>query len=177
MNLEDQLAALNPQPGERFSPVIGYEGLYEVSDQGRVRSLTHIINGPYGVSRIRPGRILKPSWTTGYASVVLCRNGTRQPRKVHALMLEAFVGPRPEGMSACHGDDDATNNTLGNLRWDTHDANMADKVRNGRTRNGNAGKPECKRGHSFTPENVYVDTRGSRRCRACRQLSRKAALA
>lgn len=50
---------------------------------------------------------------------------------VHRLILEAFVGSCPEGMEACHWNDDPTDNRLENLRWDTHRANGADMVRNG----------------------------------------------
>jgi len=50
---------------------------------------------------------------------------------VHRLVLEAFVGPCPHGMVACHWDNDTTNNSLANLRWDTQKANMSDKKRHG----------------------------------------------
>jgi hypothetical protein len=54
-----------------------------------------------------------------------------RPRTVHQLVLEAFVGPKPEGFECCHADDDPTNNRLENLRWDTQCANAADRIRNG----------------------------------------------
>jgi len=57
---------------------------------------------------------------------------------VHRLVLEAFVGPCPPGMVACHRNDDASDNRLENLRWDTHKGNAADAVRNGRYRIGPA---------------------------------------
>jgi hypothetical protein len=50
---------------------------------------------------------------------------------VHRLILEAFVGPRPEGMEACHNDGDKTNNHWNNLRWDTHKNNLADRKLHG----------------------------------------------
>lgn len=50
---------------------------------------------------------------------------------VHKLVLEAFVGPRPEGMEACHSDGNSLNNHASNLRWDTHLNNMADRTKHG----------------------------------------------
>ena len=168
MHISDQLAALNPQPGERFSAIPGYENLYEVSNQGRVRSTTG------GRWRLPVARILKPGWSGRYAQVTLYNNGIRRTHKVHALMLKAFVGPRPDGMSACHNDGDPTNNTLDNLRWDTHRANMIDKVRHGNHRNMYANKTHCINGHEYTPPNTYIDPRGRRRCRTCATICRKA---
>lgn len=52
-------------------------------------------------------------------------------RYVHALVLEAFVGPCPDGMECCHNDGDATNNKLTNLRWDTPKANSEDARKHG----------------------------------------------
>lgn len=52
-------------------------------------------------------------------------------RYVHRLILEAFVGPAPDGMQVCHNDGDTTNNRLDNLRWDTPVKNCADKIRHG----------------------------------------------
>ena len=74
---------------------------------------------------------LKPSsgqW--GHKRVYL--KGMPGLQLVHRLVLEAFVGPCPDGMEACHGPDhDPSNNRLENLRWDTHSANMRDRAKNG----------------------------------------------
>jgi hypothetical protein len=59
-------------------------------------------------------------------------------RFLHRLVLEAFVGPCPPGCVGCHANDDPSDNRLENLRWDTHKANSADAVRNGRYRTGPA---------------------------------------
>src|SRR5699024_6464865 len=84
---------------------------------------------------------------------------------VHRLVLEAFVGPCPDGMEACHWDDDKTNNHVSNLRWATQSDNMHDRVRNGRHQL--ASLPHCKRGHEFNEANTYISTSGYRSCRAC----------
>ncbi len=71
---------------------------------------------------------------SGYFVVTLYRRGSgKVVRRLHHLVLEAFVGPRPPGMEACHNDDDRTNNALCNLRWGTRLENAADRVRNRRT--------------------------------------------
>lgn len=54
-------------------------------------------------------------------------------RRVHTMVLESFIGPRPDDMEACHYDDNPANNVLFNLRWDTPHANAADARRNRRT--------------------------------------------
>ena len=74
--------------------------------------------------RVR-GRFMKPH-DNGKA----VRNGYPR-RSVGALMLEAFVGPRPAGHECCHIDGDRFNNSLDNLRWGTQADNMADKLRHG----------------------------------------------
>ena len=67
---------------------------------------------------------------SGYCIVTFDMDGERRTRFVHHLVLETFVGPKPEGMEACHyPDPDKRNNALSNLRWDTHAENMADAYR------------------------------------------------
>lgn len=58
-------------------------------------------------------------------------DGRAVNRSVHRLVLEAFVGPAPEGMEGCHNNGDPWDNRLENLRWDTHQANMADAAAHG----------------------------------------------
>lgn len=121
-------------------------------------------------------RVLKtsPHPHGGYLLVNLHRDGRQQSGvKVHCLVLEAFDGPCPPGLEACHRDDDYANNNVENLRWDTHSANQHDQVRNGR--HANASKTYCKHGHEFTPENTYIyPVSGKRTCRECtRRLQRQ----
>lgn len=114
---------------ETWKPVVGYEGLYEVSDLGRVRSVDRIA----GVTRLTQlrGKVLKPGKMKrgGYLLVALRKDGSSHSKAVHALVLEAFVGPRPPGLDCCHGDNDRTNNRLDNLRWDSRQGNVDDAVR------------------------------------------------
>lgn len=109
------------QAPEIWRPVIGFEGRYEVSDLGRVRSSN--------------GRILVQAPSGGkrrcYLTVGLSRPGLRKKRTVHCMVLESFVGLRPGGMYGAHSDGDTFNNRLTNLRWATWQENEDDKVRHG----------------------------------------------
>ncbi|MET0716382.1 MAG: NUMOD4 motif-containing HNH endonuclease [Mycetocola sp.] len=139
---------------EEWRAVPDWEGLYEISSHGRVRSL-------------RSGRVLKP-WLTnfGHRQVQLCRRGRPTGRTIHSLVLEAFVGPRPAGMEGCHNDGDPTNNHPENLRWDTHRANMQDMQIHGTHAQGS--RTHCIHGHEFDDVNTYRTPAGTRQCRTCR---------
>ncbi len=124
---------------EEWRATVGFEG-YEVSDFGRVRSLDRMLPWKRTLRtgtvvdclRRHAGRILisQPK-EAGHLWVQL---GRGVQVYVHHLVLEAFVGPAPDGMVCCHWDDDPSNNKRGNLRWGTRSANYNDFVRNhGRT--------------------------------------------
>ena len=155
---------------ERWLPVVGYEGLYEVSDMGRVRSLRRVTRDGQQIK----GRILKERLLpTGRPKVSLCRDGSTVDAYPYRLALEAFVGACPDGMEALHYDDDPNNNSISNLRWGTRTDNMRDMARNG---NGNAGLKYCPAGHPYDDENTYIypGPRMHRGCRTCERLrSRK----
>lgn len=119
---------------ERWKPVVGYEGRYEVSDHGNVRSLDRFDS--IGNRQIK-GRTLKPiAGTHGYLAVSL-HNGGRRVGFIHRLVLEAFVGPCPHGMEARHFPNrDRTDNRLANLKWGTSADNEADKLMHGTSNRG-----------------------------------------
>lgn len=116
---------------EEWHPVVGYEGLYQVSSFGRVRSIL-----------IRPGtsgrpKILKAcAQSDGYLVVAPCRNGKAVLRMVHRLVLEAFIGPCPEGHEAAHLDGDRSSPKLENLRWVTHSENQSQMIGHGKSTRG-----------------------------------------
>lgn len=125
---------------EQWRPVVGYEGLYEVSDQGRVRSLDKVVNlpadggrHPSPYSRYAKGRVLKPCPTSrGYLSVALYRDNRPKSHLVQHLVTTAFLGPRPEGMQVCHGPAGKGDNSLVNLCYGTASKNNGeDKRRDG----------------------------------------------
>lgn len=65
--------------------------------------------------------------TPNYAGYHVVSLSDRKQYRLHVLILEAFVGPRPAGMQGCHKDNDKSNNTLENLRWDTPVGNTGDR--------------------------------------------------
>ena len=137
-----------------WRPIPDYEGFYEVSDQGDVRSL-----------RSGQLRALTPHNDDGRLWLNLFKNGRRRTHFLHNLLLSAFVGPRPLGMLGCHNDGDCRNNHLDNLRWDTPASNQQDAVRHGT--HAAASKTHCVRGHAFDEENTHTRPDGYRLCRAC----------
>lgn len=154
---------------DEWRPVLGYEGYYEVSRCGGVRSVDRTVR--YGSSALRThrGRELRTfrSPPTNYLTVSLYRDGGQTNRRLHTLVLEAFVGPRPmPDMDACHNNGDKDDNRVENLRWDTKSANAQDSLAHGS--NAEAKKTHCYRGHEFTADNTYINpTSGGRQCRQC----------
>lgn len=159
---------------ERWLPIAGYEGRYEVSDHGRVRSLdrwTHHKNGTRQFIRGVMMALSPHHPDTPYPKVGLCKSGKQTSAAVHRLVLEAFVGPCPPGMEACHKDGDHTNSSLDNLRWDTHRENWRDSVRHG-TAFTQSRIERCIRGHLMDEENTYVQVCKGRTKHVCRACSR-----
>lgn len=149
---------------ERWLPIPGYEGHYEVSDHGRVRSLPRKILRSDGATQPIRGRILKASGGKGHQHVNLALGGVHNSLWVHRLVLEAFVGPCPPGQVCCHWDDNPANNHLRNLRWGTKGDNTRDAVRNGI--HWRTSRTRCARNHPLAGANV-ITTPQERRCWAC----------
>lgn len=119
---EDQLS------GEIWKDIPGYEGLYQVSSLGRVRSLDRYIKCRRGRTECRifyPGRILKPctTKTRHYLKVTL---GAADDQEVHSLVAAAFHGPCPLGCEVLHTNGNLHDNRPENLRYGTHAENMHD---------------------------------------------------
>lgn len=110
---------LSFDPAEEWRPIHGYEGLYEVSNLGRVRSL----DKPTCVgsrTRRKQGRVLRLlKRKKKYLAVRLSKTGQITTLNVHTLVLTAFVGPRPEGLTCNHIDGNSLNNVVENLEWVT----------------------------------------------------------
>lgn len=168
-DLNDQTDPATPHDArlEIWRPVVGHEGKYEVSNIGRVRSLERSIavTGHYcQTSRtIRP-RILRQCFDdAGYLRVTL--QAPTKKERIHVLVLEAFIGPRPSGMFGCHNNDIPDDNKLENLRWDTPSANSYDAIRHGR--NHFVNRERCPRGHLLVAPNLRKRPDDRRECRAC----------
>lgn len=156
---------------EKWLPVAEFAGIYEVSDMGRVRSLTRIVGvgSGRGGRRREFGQLISPKPDKdGYRQVELSREGAKKTRKVHHLVLIAFAGPRPDGLIARHLNGDPSDNRIENLSWGTHSENAADTLAHGTHRQAN--QTHCIHGHEFTPENTYR-FRNRRSCRACNRVS------
>jgi hypothetical protein len=126
---------------EEWLPVVGYEGAYEVSDLGRVRSLDRIViqatRGGGTAPHTYPGTIMgQHIGTAGYLDVTLCRSSRHKTWRVHTVVAEAFLGPRPEGLWILHGPLGPLVNTVANLRYGTPAENSADEIRDGTRRRG-----------------------------------------
>lgn len=148
---------------ESWRPVVGMEGLYEVSDAGRVRSLPR-----QTASGVHGGGIRKLSLdTNGYLTVKLSRDGKPTNYRVHKLVTAAFLGPCPEGQEVRHWDGDHANAALTNLLYGTRAENMADQRRHGRSYWSD--RTHCLRGHEYTPANTRW-YKGRRFCKRCALL-------
>jgi len=122
---------------EVWKPVVGYEGYYEISNLGNVRSIDRVINGGRWGTEHRKGSNIKLRFQkNNHVSVKLHKDGKRTTHHLAALLLESFVCIRPEGMFACHNDGNGYNNDLSNLRWDTPKGNMADAIKHGTLHSG-----------------------------------------
>lgn len=117
-----------------WKSVVGWEGLYEVSDNGDVRSLDRVVEYSNGRKRTHKGRVLRSSVCRGYPTVRLHSQDDGITRYVHQLVLEAFIGPRPEGAECCHNNGVRTDCRLKNLRYGTKESNAQDKYRHGTAR-------------------------------------------
>lgn len=136
---------------ERWLPISGYENLYQVSDQGRVRSLTRSVDRRGCGTCQYVGRSLQPSFVKGYPRVVLKDKGRNRGREVHKLVVEAFVGPCPVGQEVRHLDGIRSNAKLANLVYGTRIENQADRRRHG---TDNAG--ERQGAHKLTTASVLA---------------------
>jgi len=123
---------------ERWLPVVGFEGLYEVSDHGRVRSVDRFValeNHPKLKGRTMKGKILyqklnRPVANGNYKRKQVClwKNNKEYTRNVARLVAEAFL-PKQDGFDwVLHLDDDATNNHLWNLQWGDQEENVRQVV-------------------------------------------------
>jgi hypothetical protein len=120
---------------ERWLPVIGYEGAYEVSDMGRVKRA----EGSAQRRNAKPGRLLAPVPNKdGYLQVCLSIGGVHVMRRMHRLVAEAFLGRQPVQMQVNHINGKRGDNRVANLEWCTCKDNIQHAWRSGRCHYGEA---------------------------------------
>lgn len=116
-----------------------FEGLYQVSSLGRVRSVDRKVPCKRRGTLAVRGRVLRArgSISNPYPGVWLCAGRNRRRfATVHTLAMEAFVGPRPDGQEVRHLDGNPRNNRLDNLAYGTSAENKADAERHGSLAHG-----------------------------------------
>ncbi len=117
---------------ETWKDIDGYEGLYQVSDLGRVRSLDRVVSDGIGGKRKLKGKVLKPNTKfSGHQFVNIYKNGTLKSSNIHRLVTHAFIGPCPKGLEVRHGVGGILDNTPKNLCYGTRSENMFDRTRDG----------------------------------------------
>lgn len=127
---------LNEIESEVWLDIPGFEGKYQVSDQGRVRSLDRLVRGKHRsgteFQRLSPGKVLTPAvyCKTGHLSLPLGRLTNGIP--VHQLVLLAFQGPCPDGQEVRHKNGNPKDNRLINLEYGTRTENILDVYHQGK---------------------------------------------
>lgn len=121
-------AALTTLANEEWRDIKGFEGYYQVSNLGRVRSLDywyeHIGRGYVLHWELHKGRIMKMQKNKGYNIVKLAKNSKQVTRQVHRLVAEAFI-PNPDNLRVVnHKDENPANNNVDNLEWCTQNYNI-----------------------------------------------------
>lgn len=128
---------------EYFKDIPGYEGYYQASNYGRIKSLARIIKGKANGTRVLKEKILKPDRykKTQYQAVRLSRNGETKHMLVSHLIYLTFKGPIPSGMIVNHINEDPTDNRpenlnvmfqKDNLNWGTRNKRIGQKLKNNR---------------------------------------------
>lgn len=132
---------LPTEEGENWKDIENYEGLYQISDQGRVRN-------------VMTGRILMQQRNRGYMRVTLCKEGKQEFYSTHRLVAEAFIfNPNPEKYDQVnHKDEDKTNNRADNLEWCDAEYNLNYGTRIARLSDTCAKKRQDKLGNCETEE-------------------------
>lgn len=118
---------------EQWRDVVDYEGYYQVSNMGRVRSVDRVVPHPhYGTMKLK-SRILQPSSNNqrGYFVVSLSKTGTERSVSVHQIVAVAWLGPCPDGQQVRHGSNGKYDNSISNLCYGSRSEDGLDKRRDG----------------------------------------------
>jgi NUMOD4 motif/HNH endonuclease len=125
----DMAVILITQDKEIWKPVVGFEGVYEVSSFGRVRGVRRTVeawNGFAVAKKTIKERILTPTKNAdGYRCFTLSHKNSAKPYRAARLVCSAFHGPCPEGLECAHLDGISQNDKADNLAWVSHSENCA----------------------------------------------------
>jgi hypothetical protein len=116
---------------EIWKDIEGYEGLYQISNKGRVKSLERIIEGRWGKT-FRKERLLNATYHKGYAKLGLSKNKSIKYYPLHRLIALAFIPNNENKPCINHIDCNPSNNTISNLEWVTYSENQLHAELNGR---------------------------------------------
>ena len=153
---------------ERWLPIPGYEGFYEVSDRGQVRSLAR-----RGRKTARIMALYVGKGNRAYPSLMLRRDGGKKTWAVHRLMAMAFLGPS-DAPVVRHLDGCSTNNVIANLAWGTYQDNSNDARRHGTTARGEGiGSAKLTDGQVQEIRRCYHADRTSMTCATMERLARR----
>ena len=111
---------------EIWLPISGYEGIYEISNFGRVKSLNYLRTGTERI--MKPHTVVSKHGNVPYLQVDLHKCGCRKSAKVHILVCEAFHGERPCNFEAMHLNGNSLDNRAENLSWGRHSDNVREKT-------------------------------------------------
>lgn len=164
---DDQISTTD---AELWRPIPGYEGYYEASNLGRIRSVDLWMSNSHRTRSLR-GRVLTPTLDRNRLKVSISVEGKRRYVLASRLIGMAWLGVPPDGHRIAHISEDQTDNRIENL---TIMSVREIGIRNGR-RNLGKTRDVCQRGlHPLTGSNVSVNRNGSRQCLACRQAAARA---
>lgn len=119
---------------EIWKDIPGYEGYYQASTLGRIRSVDREISYLSGKNKVPrtdfwPSQIKTLRYRKdGYLQVNLSKNSKKGYFPVHKIISKVFLGNQPKGMDVCHNNGDRSDNRLSNLRYDTRKNNLSDTI-------------------------------------------------
>ena len=161
----------NSSRAEFWVPIVGYEGYYEVSNYGKVRSLDRTITvdrQSYSYDK-RLKSIEKAIGLDGNGrpKVELDKYGKSHSINIHVLVAQHFVLGRKPGLIVCHKDGNEMNNHASNLYWGTYIENAQDTIKHGN--NYHLNKELCPRKHKLQEPNLRTSNAKYRRCLSCKK--------
>lgn len=144
---------------EIFKDIVGYTGLYQVSNFGRIKSLQRLVKHNYGGLKTLKERFLSISTDScGYCIVILCKNGNKETFKTHRLVAEHFIEPIKDKTHVNHIDGNKSNNLVSNLEWCNRSENVNHAIKIGLLTH-KKGKEHCNYGADNKLSKKVIDTK------------------